>query len=67
VKVQNVGSLGVEDKTDGPSSSLLFFPHLARDVVAVAELVGEALAFSVEEKSTFTTQSWGLLATNSNE
>lgn len=56
VEVQDLGGLAVEDKTDGPLALLLFFPHLAGDVVAVAELVREALAVGVEEETTLTTE-----------
>ena len=59
VEVQDLGGLAVEDETDGPLALLLFFPHLAGDVVAVAELVGEALAVGVEEETTFTAKGFG--------
>lgn len=59
VEVQDCGSLAVEDETDGPLALLLFFPHLAGDVVAVAELVRETLAVSVEEETTFAAEGFG--------
>lgn len=59
VEVQDLGGLAVEDETDGPLALLLFFPHLARDVVAVAKLVGKALAVGVEEETTFTAEGFG--------
>jgi len=44
VEVEDVGGFAVEDKADGPVTLLPLFPKFARDVVAVAELVGETLA-----------------------
>lgn len=56
VEVQDLGGLAVEDETDGPLALLLFFPHLAGDVVTVAELVREALAVGIEEETTLTAE-----------
>lgn len=56
VKVKNIGSFRIENETNGPEIFLLLFPHFARDVVAVAKLVRESLAFAVEKEATLTSQ-----------
>jgi hypothetical protein len=62
VEVEDVGGLRVEDQADGPESLLALFPHLSGDIVTVTEIVAEALALAVEEDTSFTTESWVLLA-----
>jgi hypothetical protein len=57
MEVENVGSFRVKDESDGPETLLLLFPHLTRYVIAVAELVTEALALAIKEKTAFTTKS----------
>jgi hypothetical protein len=57
VEVEDVGCFRVEDKTNGPVALLLLTPHHAGDVVAVAEVIAEALALVVEEDTTLTTES----------
>lgn len=56
VEVEHVGGFGVEHEPDGPFGGVLLLPHFARDVVAVAELVGEALALGVEEETAFASE-----------
>jgi hypothetical protein len=57
MEVENVGSFRVKDESDGPETLLLLFPHLAGYVIAVAELVAEALALAIKEKTALTTKS----------
>ena len=58
VEVEDVGGFGIEDESDGPFLGFFLFPHLAGDVVTVAELVREALAGAVQEETAFTTESY---------
>ena len=57
VEVENVGGFGVEDESDWPLFRSLLLPHLAGDIVSMTELVGEPLAFAVEEQTSLTSQS----------
>lgn len=59
VEVQDVGSLAVEQETDGPLVLLLLLPHLARDVVTVTQFIGETVTIGVEQKTTLTTEGFG--------
>lgn len=56
VEVKDVGSLGVEDKSDGELVLVLLLPHHAGDVVTVAELIAESVTVTVEEETTLTTE-----------
>ena len=47
MEVEDVGRFRVEDESDGPFLGFFLFPHLAGDVVTVAELVRESLAGAV--------------------
>lgn len=44
VEIEDVGGFGIEDESDGPLLRFFLLPHLARDVIAVAQLVGKSLA-----------------------
>ena len=57
VEVEDVGGFRVEDESDGPFLGFFLFPHLAGDVVTVAELVRESLAGAVQEETTFAAES----------
>jgi hypothetical protein len=59
VEVEDVGRFRVENKADGPPALLLLGPHHAGDVVAVAEIVAEALALVVQEDTALTAESCG--------
>lgn len=59
VEVERVGGLGVEDEADGELAGVLLLPHHARDVVAVAQLVAEAVAVSVEQEAALTAEGLG--------
>lgn len=61
VEVENVGGLAVKDEADGPLVLLLLLPHLGRDVITVAEFVGESLTIGVEEQTTLTTKGCGTI------
>lgn len=56
VEVEHVGGFGIEHEPDGPFGGVLLLPHFARDVVPVAEFIGEALALGVEEEAAFATE-----------
>jgi hypothetical protein len=57
VEVEDVRGLGIENEANGPLALLLLFPHHTGNVVAVTEVVAEALTLVVEEDTTFTTKS----------
>jgi GAF domain-containing protein len=57
VEVEHVGGLGIEDEADRPESLLTLLPHLAGDVVAVAEIIAESLALAVQQDTSLTTES----------
>ena len=57
MEVKDVGSFRVKDESDGPETLLLLFPHLTGYVIAVAELIAEALALVIKKKTAFTTKS----------
>lgn len=56
VEVKDLGGLGVENKSDGELVLVLLLPHLARDVVTVAELITESVTIGVQEQTTLTTE-----------
>jgi hypothetical protein len=57
VEVEDVGCFRVENETNGPVALLLLTPHHAGDVIAVTEVVAEALALAVEKDTALTTES----------
>jgi hypothetical protein len=57
VEIEDVGCFRVEDEANGPVALVLLAPHHTGDVVAVTEVVAEALALVVEKNTTLTTES----------
>ena len=58
-KSSTLEALELRIEADGELALLLLLPHLAGDVVTVAELVAEPVAVGVQEETSLTTESLG--------